>query len=239
MPGVELIGTDTEEATIKLQKGIEIKGKVLNADNAPISGARVLLYFRGSRFSSSSGREMKTDDQGEYSFNALAPEQKYSINITNAEGYGTGRQNVEPGPDESFVSVKDIVLKLADQKLSGQVVDVDGKGIANVRLHCYGQEQPNLNATTDEDGKFTLDNVCSGEINISANYRQGSEYMYGNVQTEGGAQDVKIILTQQGGSQRFVPKQAPSLVGKALPDMTACGVSVRPTPIRSWCMRGT
>jgi hypothetical protein len=115
---------------------------------------------------------------------------------------------------------------VADQKVTGQVVDIDGKGLADVQLHCYGQGQPNVNAKTDKDGTFVLEPVCAGELNISANYRVGRDYQYGHVQTEGGAEDVKVIVASQGGSQRFVPKKAASLVGKALPDLTACGVDV-------------
>lgn len=226
LAGVTLIAEDTKEATIKLQKGVEIKGKVLNAEGQPIPAARVNLYFRGSRFGSSFGKDGQTNDQGEYTFTAIAPEQKYSVNINNAKGYGTDSVDVQPGLGQSSLAVEDIVLRVADQKLSGQVVDVDGKGLPNVRLYCYGQGQPNLNSKTGEDGKFAFDNVCSGEISISANYNQGSDYMYGNVRTEGGAEDVTIVLTPQGGNQRYVPKTPPSLVGKPLPDLSACGVAI-------------
>jgi hypothetical protein len=223
LAGVTLIGTDTEEAVIKLQKGIAITGKVLNADGKPISGARVSLFFRGSRFSSSFGKDTQTDAQGVYTFAALAPQQKYSVNISNAKGYGNGRQEIEA---DTSVTVEDIVLQTADQKLSGQVVDVDGKGLANVSLHCYGEGQPTLNGKTDNEGKFAFDAVCAGQISISANYRQGTDYLYGNVRTEGGAEDVTVVVTQQGGSQRYVPKTPPSLVGKPLPDLSACGAAI-------------
>lgn len=221
LAGVTLIGVDTEEAVIKLQKGIAITGKVLNADGKPISGARVSLFFRGSRFSSSFGKDTQTDTQGQYSFTALAPEQKYSVNISNAKGYGSGSQEIEPG---TSVTVEPIVLQTADRRLSGQVVDVDGKGLATVNLHCYGEGQPTLTGTTDNEGRFVFDAVCAGPISISANYNQAGNYLYGNVRTEGGAQDVKVVVTQQGGSQRYVPKTPPSLVGKPLPDLSVCGV---------------
>lgn len=226
LAGVTLIAEDTKEATITLRKGVEIKGKVLNAEGEPIPAARVNLFFRGSRFGSSFGKDGQTNDQGEYTFTALAPEQKYSVNISKAEGYGTDSVEVQPALGQSSLTVEDIVLRVADQKLSGQVVDVDGKGLPNVQLYCYGQGQPRHNGKTGEDGKFTFDNVCSGEISISANYNQGSDYMYGSVRTEGGAEDVKIVLTPQGGNQQYVPKTPPSLVGKPLPDLSACGVTI-------------
>lgn len=225
LAGVELIGNDTQQVTITLQKGATVKGKVLNEKQEPIAGARVFLYFRGSRFSTTFGREIKTDSEGFYTFNSLSPEYHYSVNVSNAEGYGTGRQEIEPGPDAFSIEVKDIILPTANLKLSGQVVDVDDKPAANVNLHCYGEGQPNLNARTGSDGKFSFDHVCAGEIRINASLNVGGEYMYANVRTEGGAEDVKVVLTSQGGSQ-YVPKQAPSLVGKTLPELSGFGITV-------------
>jgi hypothetical protein len=226
LAGVVQIGEDAREVTIKLEKGITAKGKVMNQDGEPIIGARILLYFRGSNFGSPSGLETQTGPDGNYEFNPLAADQRYSVNVSNAAGYGTGQEQIEPTSDETRMEIKDIILRVADQKVTGQVVDIDGKGLADVQLHCYGQGQPNVNTKTNKDGTFVLEPVCAGELNISANYRVDRDYQYGHVQTEGGAEDVKVIVASQGGSQRFVPKKAASLVGKALPDLTACGVEV-------------
>lgn len=223
LAGAELIGPDIEEATVKLQEGVKLTGKVLNAESEPISNARVYLNFRGSRYGASFGRDIKTDDSGQYTFVALAPEYRYSVNVTQAEGYGTDSRDVELL--SGTTPVEDIVLQVADRKVSGQVVDADGEGLANVRLHCHGDGQPNLNIQSDEEGKFVFENVCAGEIRISANYQKTGEYMYGNVETEGGAEDVRLVLTSQG-SHRYVPKTPPSLVGKVLPELTDCGLTV-------------
>ena len=229
LAGVVQIAEDAKEATVKLEKGVTVKGKVVNAESDPIIGAKARMNFHGSRFSSTMGQGVQTDGKGEYTFTALAVTQKYSVRISEAKGYGTGRKEIAADGDLSQ-TLEDIVLPVADQKVTGQVVDVDGKPLAGVNLHCYGNGdsgQPNINAKTDGDGKFVLENVCVGQINISANYRSGTEYMHGNVGTEGGAEDVKIIVAPQGsGSQRFVPKKAASLVGKPLGDLTDCGLEI-------------
>lgn len=225
--GVLQIAEDTEEVAVKLEKGIVATGKVIDPDGQPIAGAKAALHFHGSNFSTSFEVETLTDKKGGYELNLLAADQRYSVQISKAKGFGTGRQEVEFDSDATEVDVKDIILQIADQKVTGQVVDIDGKGLADVQLHCYGGSgQPNINTKTDADGNFVLENICAGEINITANYRIGQEYRHGNVRTEGGAEDVKVIVTSRGGSQQFVPKKAPSLVGKPLPDLTACGVTV-------------
>lgn len=226
LAGVIQIAEGDKEATIKLEKGITAKGKVINSDGDPIAGARVSLQFHGSRFSSSCGMETNTGPKGQYEFTPLAVDQRYSVHISNVKGYGIGQKEIESSSDAAEVAIDDIVLLVADQKVTGQVVDIDGKGLADVQLHCYGESQPNISAKTDKDGKFALDPVCAGEISISANYRNGQDYQSGHVRTEGGAEDVKIIVTSRGGGRRFVPRKPASLVGKDLPDVSAHGVEL-------------
>jgi hypothetical protein len=170
--------------------------------------------------------DTNTNSNGEYEFSPLVVYQRYSVHVSNAKGYGNGRENIDSDAGAEEVAIDDIVLRVADQKVTGQVVDIDGKGLADVQLHCYGESQPSISAKTDEDGKFVLDPVCAGEINIYANYHVGNDYQYGQIRTEGGAEDVKLIVSSQGGGRRFVPKKPTSLVGKELPDLSAYDVDV-------------
>ncbi len=225
LAGVVSIDVGARETTVKLDNGVTVKGRVVNPDSEPIVGAKVRTWFDGDGFSSSMGQGVQTDASGEYTLTTLALTQKYSIRVSDAKGYGPGKKELEPGKEYER-TLEDIILPIADQKVTGQVVDIDGKGLANVQLHTYGENQPDLNAKTDKDGKFVLENICVGEINISASYRSGNDYLSGHVRTEGGAEDVKIILSNQNVNSRFVPKKAVSLIGKQLPDLTACGVKI-------------
>ena len=226
LAGIVQFADSGKKLSVKLEKAGSAKGKVVGQDGKVIAGASARLYFHGSRFSTSFGEEIKTDDNGEYELKALAYDQRYSVHITKAKGYGVGQENVQLILGQTEIVVKEIILQIADQKVTGQVVDVDGKGLADVQLHCYGTGQPNINTKTDKEGNFVLENICVGEIRISASYRNGQEHQSGNVRTEGGAEDVMVIVASRGSSQRFVPKKAASLVGKPLPDMKPYGVDV-------------
>jgi glutaredoxin len=98
------------------------------------------------------------------------------------------------------------------------VVDDDDKPVAGVRVSCYGDNQPNRRTQTDTEGKFTLEKVCAGKIRISAN-KSGTPRLYGSIETEGGATDVSIVISQRSSSTRYQPKRPSSFVGRALPEL--------------------
>ncbi|MCF7668226.1 MAG: carboxypeptidase regulatory-like domain-containing protein [Verrucomicrobia bacterium] len=226
LAGVTQINEDTREVTINLVKGAGIEGKVVNENGEPIVDARVVLQFWGSNYGVSFGRETTTNDKGEYQFDALFPDWRYSVNISKVEGYGSGRQDVWSDSTGSSVEVENIVLKKADRKVSGQVIDINGNGIADVRLSVYGQGQPHLRMNADKDGYFEFDGVCAGEISINGSIHKDGEYLFGNVRTQGGAKNIKLILTEGGATPQFVPKTPSSLVGKTLPDLTTCDITM-------------
>ncbi|UCE48113.1 MAG: redoxin domain-containing protein, partial [Phycisphaerales bacterium] len=78
---------------------------------------------------------------------------------------------------------------------------------------------------TDVEGKFTLEQVCAGRIRISAN-KTGTTQLYGSIETEGGATDVRIVISQSSSSTRYEPRRPPSLVGRPLPELTKAGIDL-------------
>ena len=62
-----------------------------------------------------------------------------------------------------------LVVKLANFKLAGRVLDSDGKPVvgATVRLSGTGQQEwPTTKS--DNEGKFVFDAVCEGAVKLSA-----------------------------------------------------------------------
>jgi hypothetical protein len=233
----EPIDLETKDITITLQAGCRIKGKVLNEAGKPLKGASADLTFWGGNWGTSLGdAQVKTNADGVFEFTAVPAEQKYSVHVSGLKGYGSGsnRQFIaeSDSADNNLITLEDIVLRMADRKLSGQAVDIEGKPLAKVRVNLNGSGQPNESVETDADGNFKFENVCAGEADLYANYNAGNQYMYGNVSTEGGAEGIKIILSSQGGYNRFEPKKPASLVGKPLPDLAAYGVQ-RPADANS------
>jgi peroxiredoxin len=110
-------------------------------------------------------------------------------------------------------------LAIANLSVSGVVVDVNDKPVTGVRVNCFGGDgQPQRDTQADAEGKFTLGKVCAGRIRISASVG-GETTRYGSVETEGGATDVRIVVSESSSSTRYIPKQPPSLLGKTLPDL--------------------
>jgi hypothetical protein len=53
--------------------------------------------------------------------------------------------------------------------------------------------------------------------------------MYGYIETEGGATDVRIVISDRPSSTRYQPKRPPSLVGRPLPELKEAGIDLPST----------
>lgn len=236
------IDAETKEVDIALEKGCTAKGKVVNEKGEPLSGARAgLTIWTGSR-GYGSEEEVKTDDSGEYVFTSLPRDQQFSINIRGVTGYGSGSTNRFDTQTDPAVPVilENIVLRVADQTLSGFAVDVEGNGLEGVDLHINGSGQPSASTKSGKDGAFKFENVCTGQAYVNANFRKDGEYIYGNLRTEGGASDVRVILTGQGSYSRMQPKKPAPLAGKPLPSLADYGLTLaddgKPVLVFVWDM---
>ena len=106
-------------------------------------------------------------------------------------------------------------------------MDVENRPIAGARVNAYGRGQPHRNTTTDENGKFVIENMCRGRIQIQSHI-DTPRSLHARVETEGGATDIRIVLAEVNRSGRAVPRQAPSLVGKKLPKLRDISVVFDP-----------
>jgi uncharacterized GH25 family protein len=217
---------DAKELDITLKPGVTFTGKVVDPDGKGMINARVFVTLRGPRWSSTIESNIETDAEGNFEVKAIPPEQKYII-TANAEGYGRNRIE-EIGTEDAVnnqLSVGELKLPLANLSVSGVVVDDEDKPVADARISCYGDNQPPRRTQTDADGKFTLDKVCAGRMRISAN-KSGETTLYGSVETEGGATDIRIVISQRSTSSRYQPVQPSSLIGRPLPELKDVKVEI-------------
>ncbi len=213
------IDEETKTLDVKLKPGVVFAGKVVDLDGKGISNARIMIMLRVSNWSSSLGRGQVADVEGKFEVRALPLGHKYSL-TARAEGYGEKRIEVHTNDAvDNHLDVGRLTLAVADLSVSGLVVDVDDKPVANARVYCYGEGQQHSSAQTDTDGKFTLEKICEGQIRIMASV-SGKTRLYGYIQTEGGATDVKVVISERPSATRYIPKPPPSLGGKAAPDFT-------------------
>jgi len=221
------IDEDAGELDITLKPGVIFTGKVLDPEGKGIEGATLYVNLRVSNWGSPIGRErIKTDAQGKFEIRAIPADNKYNL-YTRAEGYGENRseQIITDDAVDNRLDIGTITLAVANLSISGVVVDDEDKPVAGAMISCFGDNQPRRNTLTDMDGKFTLEKVCAGKIRISAN-KSGTPRLYGNIETEGGATDVSIVISQRSSSTRYQPKRPPSLIGRPLPELKDVKVEI-------------
>jgi hypothetical protein len=114
----------------------------------------------------------------------------------------------------------------ADQRIAGIVLDDNDKPVVRASIYSYGNRQPNLNAQTDAKGRFSMNKVCAGPIQLSCNSQGGG---YANVNTEGGDINIVIRLSARPGMRRASPLTA-SLKGRPLPDLAPLGLTPADAP---------
>ncbi|MEJ2704765.1 MAG: carboxypeptidase regulatory-like domain-containing protein [Sedimentisphaerales bacterium] len=224
------VDEDTRTVDVTLRPGVTFTGKVVGPDGKGIAGASLLVMIRGPRWGSSIENRLATDAEGNYEIKALAPRNKYSVEAS-ADGFGRCQIEADAGEAvDNRLNVSTLTLLAANLSVSGVVVDSNDEPVAGADVSCWGDTQPRSRTATDADGKFTLEKVCAGNIRVSANKR-GTPPIYGQVETEGGATDVKIVLRQASTAMRYEPKRPPSLVGRGLPDLKDVNVSLSTSEI--------
>jgi protocatechuate 3,4-dioxygenase beta subunit len=221
---------DIEEGTkildLKLESGLVVAGRVADVNGKPLSNATVQVFlWSGNSGSQFEDKPIRTDARGRFEMTAMPPGRKYSMDAT-AKGYGSANQSIQENADTNRIELEPCVLRVADRKLAGEVVDAEDKPAARVNVYMYGQGQPQGSVRTDEKGRFKFDAVCQGTIQLSAN----SQRSYGNARAEAGDTNVVIRLgVNQSFSSRPVSKR-PSLKGKPLPDLAAVELGSEAAP---------
>jgi len=201
---------------IKLSAGAKITGKVVDPGGKAIPNAMVTAMIRGYRWGSSLGGAQKTDPAGRYEVKALPAGQTYRLSA-GADGYGHAEVEVKvPEAPKEPVEADPITLKVANLSISGTVTGPDGAPAAGVRVSGYGEDQPHaLPVTTDAKGRFKIDKLCEGEVNLLA--RDESRQLTGYTTAEAGDKDVEIRL-EEAGAAETIPSEDEGTPEVEVPD---------------------
>ena len=227
----EIAGEAGSTAELKLRPAVTFTGEVVDPNGRGIAGADLRIMLRVANWGSSLGRsrEARTDAEGKFEIPAIPPDQRYNVTAM-AQGYGQRQIDLEEGrATGDRVDVGRFELALANLSVIGLVVDAEGEPVPKADVHCYGDGrtgQPDVRTQADPEGKFTLAGVCAGRIRINANSRVEGTYINGSIETEGGANDVTIVIAERSSGQRYVPKKPKPLVGKPLPELKELGVEL-------------
>jgi protocatechuate 3,4-dioxygenase beta subunit len=216
----EDIEEGTTNVTLRLGPGLTLVGKVTGVEGKAIPKANVHVTFWTERMGSSLGAPVTADTEGRFEIKGLPPGRKYDV-TASAKDFGQDRRSLEPSETELRLELEPLQLLVADQRIAGQVLDDEDKPVARASVYANGEKQPSLNATTDSQGRFSLDKVCAGSIRLHVNSPRGG---YGNANVEGGDTNVVVHLSSSGVVRRSGPAIA-RLKGKPLPELASFGLT--------------
>ena len=148
------------------------------------------------------GSPVQTDNNGRYEIKALPQGRSFRMNIS-AGGYGRASCMADPPSNgKNLVESSPVQIFTANLQLGGIVVDDKNKPVRGTTITIYGENQPNIGAHSDRDGRFLFKEVCAGKIQYSAN---GADGLFASGNLVGGDTNVLIRLHDPGEPRDGVP----------------------------------
>jgi hypothetical protein len=177
------IERQTRAVTIRLEPALMLAGVVEDEDDKPVANVAVGISLKNHWACGMPVEPVNTDAGGRYVFRALPHNQEYLV-WANAPGYwaraGTsGVINNRP----TVAEAGRIVLRRPILTLSGTVVDANDRPISAIKVGSRGVDQPECTAETDAEGRFTLQGLCRGPVEIWAKL---DRVLYGTAKAEAG-----------------------------------------------------
>jgi len=201
LAAVKTVDNLAKPVIITLEKGIVIKGKVVDSIGEPLPEAELIVMQKEAddvtSWSVSSGN-VYTDNTGCYEIQAIPRSRKTSIYAT-VNGYGRSFISVDTGAaKKDQLDVDEIVLAKADRSISGVVLDTDGKPVVGAQVITQvifvDEGQPECVVITDSEGRFTMEGLCPGTVTVLALNTKLS--MSTEITVQAGKQDIEIKLDE-------------------------------------------
>lgn len=198
----------SEPITIRLERCVPASGRVLDEQGRPLKAIAVRAerqMFHGDRSWSQVAMDTTTTDaDGRFTL-WLLPGAEHDVKAS-AKGYGEAKLAAVTVKDAN-TEIGALSLKQADRVITGRVTDLDGKAVAGARIHVWGegQSEQREEAVSDDAGRYRIENLSPGKVQVSVNHpTYGWDYR-NNVET--GSTNVEIVLT---------PQEPPRLPGQRL-----------------------
>ena len=209
------IEEDCTNLDLRLEPGLVVTGSVEDPEGKPVTNATVRIeLWSGNMATSLDNRPAAVDAKGRFRVTALPPARRYYCYVT-AKGYSSANSRIEE-TDTNWIALDPLVLKLANQKVAGQVLDPDEKPVPRARVMLTGQDQPNDTTLSDEQGRFSFDHACEGQVEVHATYQSSGV----TVRAEAGDTNVVLRLGSiQAASVATAPISRASLQNRPLPEL--------------------
>jgi len=167
---VATINSSGKPIKVRLTKAVTLVGRVTGPDGKGLTAARLRVYIWRDVTPWDVPEQILTDADGRYKVKTIPDGCWYWIRAF-AEGYdnATDPDGVKIQVSNSAgkrLSVRDIRLDLADAWVSGVVIDQNGKPVADAYVEAC--DSGNGRTRTDKEGKFRIEGLVKGRINLYA-----------------------------------------------------------------------
>lgn len=212
LAAVKSVYSTITNVDLVLQPAITLSGSIRNTDGTPIIGAEVDLRFWVRDSHMLEDRPIKANESGRFSVSALPRGLEYEVLEIAAKSYGSSGARLAPKDTQTnHYEFQTFVLKHADRKIAGRVLDETGKPLAGLEVAFSGKgqpmndrekwgQQPYCNTKTDKEGKFSFDNACDAPLRVYVYPHYGGHYNGGSMQyqdTHGGDTNIVIRLNPE------------------------------------------
>jgi hypothetical protein len=223
LAGLADVKDQSQPVDVTLAPAFVVRGLITDPDDKPIPQATISLRASMPSWLTDAAPAVPADANGAYEARAIpAPREGFTYRLeVEAQGYGPTEVRISSfdAARDQQVIVETIALPMADQSISGVVVDANGAPAPGLAIWISGPRgsdtagQPSRRTVSDEQGRFAVDGVCAGPLRIQAGL--GSDPGgAGFLDAQGGDRDVKVILGRRGVHLEYV-----SLLGRPLPDL--------------------
>lgn len=252
---IELAADATlEKMDIALPRGCVISGTVVDDLGEPVALVRVTAfrsrYQEGKRKLSATGRDVETNDLGQYRLFGLQPG-TYFVGTRPTPGPSMDGYPFAPSYYPGTLNpgeAQRVVLRLGQERggvdfvqppgrlarLSGTVIDSTGRPLANARVSIVNPGTGYVISTPVEpDGSFSLQNIAPGEYGLAAVLLgpRAGDVEQAMVQVTVTGEDVGGLVLQMTHGCRLLGHVVAD--DGSAPALSASGVRVYPFPVVS------
>lgn len=225
--GAEVAGSDSPgvkpgEIEVRLRPVGSLSGRVLDENGDPLAGATLILYRNvmypdrpGMSFGKPIETGKKVEKDGRFSFGGLAPGASYSVHVDAPGRPMSTSQHVKIKSGEE-ARLKDFRLPMADQELTGVIVDPRGRPIPGASISyqhsdrdqaLYAPDRAVWFQNADALGRFHLTQLPRGAKRLMAYRNEGTERGVRNLKyadVAAGEREVRIELPDVDGRLRGI-----------------------------------
>ena len=156
--GPSSVGLNSAEITREkaVPSTVSASGRVQfpEQNNAPASGVQVRLRDGDEVIDTTA-----TSSEGTFSFSNVPTGKNYTVEVVHPSGFVTPHRNTDSWDTNAD---GEFTFNLVPIRATGQVVDENGKGVANAKVQVDG-----VSATTDDKGYFELVGVPAGRQSLT------------------------------------------------------------------------